>query len=301
MKKYNSGYSSFYFSFCILLTTMLSLIACNEAGKDDEKENKTEFFNPLAAYQISAPEITKIQPAFMPDKTNVIGKPSKSVRDSLLTIVPQTLATRTGMLINKEALDAFQQMHNAAMDDGIELKIISAFRDFSHQKRIWENKWNGIQVLSGNIKATEISDPNQRALEILKYSAMPGTSRHHWGTDIDINSLNNTYFENGKGKTEYDWLRENASNFGFCQPYTPRDQRNNKGYEEEKWHWSYMPVAAVYLQIFADSVTYADLQEFDGWETAQQLNAIENYVMAIDINCISFKNNSDNLIWQFKK
>jgi len=70
-----------------------------------------------------------------------------------------------------------------------------------------------------------------------------GTSRHHWGTDIDLNSFNNKYFESGKGKKIYDWLTSNASSFGFCQPYTPKGDHRPHGYNEEKWHWSYQPVS----------------------------------------------------------
>ncbi len=50
---------------------------------------------------------------------------------------------------------------------------------------------------------------------------MPQASRHHWGTDVDINSVEPEYFESGQGLKEYTWLQENAWKFGFCQPYTP--------------------------------------------------------------------------------
>ena len=44
--------------------------------------------------------------------------------------------------------------------------------------------------------------------EIMKYSSMPSTSRHHWGTDIDLNSLENSYFEKGEGKKySIGWLQ----------------------------------------------------------------------------------------------
>jgi D-alanyl-D-alanine carboxypeptidase len=57
--------------------------------------------------------------------------------------------------------------------------------------------------------------------DIMNYSAMPQASRHHWGTDVDINSVEPEYFESGQGLKEYTWLQENAWKFGFCQPYTP--------------------------------------------------------------------------------
>ncbi|TVQ88038.1 MAG: D-alanyl-D-alanine carboxypeptidase family protein [Bacteroidetes bacterium] len=220
-----------------------------------------------------------------PDKNILLGKLSSSQRDSLLSPIEIKYASRDGMYMHHEAYDAFVEMHEAAKGDGIELVIISAFRDFVHQRRIWNNKWNGQQVLSGNIYATDIANPADRALEILRFSAMPGTSRHHWGTDVDLNSLNNKYFEYGRGKREYEWLKENAERFGFCQPYTARGENRQQGYEEEKWHWSFKPVAAVYLRTFADSVAYDDISGFEGWETARQLNVIDNYVLSVNKDC----------------
>lgn len=224
----------------------------------------------------------------LPDKSILLGQLSAEQSDSLLVPVDQRYANRTGMYMHKEAYESFLKMHQAAATEGIQLTIVSAFRSFAHQKRIWENKWNGRQVLSGNIWATDINDPLERAREILRFSAMPGTSRHHWGTDIDINSLQNSYFESGRGKREYDWLVANAHKYGFCQPYTARGNRNHKGYEEEKWHWSYLPVAHLYLQTFIEQISDKDIAGFDGWQTAQELEVIRHYVKPIDPNCLDY-------------
>jgi zinc D-Ala-D-Ala carboxypeptidase len=223
-----------------------------------------------------------------PSKNILLGRLSRAETESLMIAVPRIHANREGMLMHREAFTAFLQMKEQAKKEGIDLIIVSAFRNFDHQKRIWENKWNGQQPLSGNINANSISDPLQRASEILKYSAMPGTSRHHWGTDIDINSLNNSYFAAGKGKKEYDWLLAHAHLFGFYQPYSARSKRNNQGYEEEKWHWSYLPVASIYLEAFKESVSYADLAGFDGFDVSEKLGIINNYVLAIDPGCLNF-------------
>jgi len=109
-------------------------------------------------------------------------------------VIDKKYADIEGRLMRKEAYDAFIQMWNAAQEDGIHLTIISATRNFDYQKGIWERKWTGKTPLNGQTDATTIEDDNSRALAILEYSSMPGTSRHHWGTDIDINALNNNYF-----------------------------------------------------------------------------------------------------------
>ncbi|HAJ99370.1 MAG TPA: hypothetical protein DCM62_05030, partial [Bacteroidales bacterium] len=113
-----------------------------------------------------------------------------------------------------------------------------------------------------------------------------GTSRHHWGTDIDINSVEPAYFATDKGKREYRWLCENAAKFGFCQPYTPHGQNRWGGYEEEPWHWSYVPIAANYLIAFQKMVSYQHIRDFDGWETAEELKIIRNFVVNINSNCL---------------
>ncbi|TVR39817.1 MAG: D-alanyl-D-alanine carboxypeptidase family protein [Bacteroidia bacterium] len=205
--------------------------------------------------------------------------------DLLFSAVDPAYASRAGMFMRSEAYEAFLAMRDAAARDGVTLTILSATRPFDHQKRIWENKWHGRQVLHGNIMATDIPDPVERAREILRFSAMPGTSRHHWGTDIDLNSLQNSYFESGEGKAVYLWLQEHAGRFGFCQPYTAHGDRRDGGYEEEKWHWSYRPVSKQFLAAFEEKISYEDIRGFDGAETAEGLRVIERYVLDISGDC----------------
>lgn len=121
------------------------------------------------------------------------------------------------------------------------IKPISAFRSYSDQKGIWDNKFTRKRKMK---KSIEGKTPEEKVKLILEYSSAPGTSRHHWGTDIDINALDNAYFEEkGEGEALYKWLQANAEKYGFCQPYTPYPERNNQGYFQENWHWSYAPIS----------------------------------------------------------
>lgn len=208
----------------------------------------------------------------------------------LFVPVESRYASRSGMFMHRHAYEAFKQMHAAAAADGINLVIVSAMRTFNHQRRIWNDKWNGRQMLEGNINATSIANPLERAREILRFSAMPGTSRHHWGTDIDLNSVENSYFESGQGEMVYHWLQQNAARFGFCQPYTARGNNRMGGYEEEKWHWSYKPVSDINLKAFIHYVGYEQIDGFNGWKTAREIGVIENYVMQINFECKSLTN-----------
>ena len=194
-------------------------------------------------------------------------------------------ASRGGMKLRKDTYEAFQQMYDAALKDGVRLKIISATRPFEHQKRIWEAKWTGKRKVNGKLLSGKPKVPKQRALLILMYSSMPGTSRHHWGTDIDLNDLNNPYFERGQGKKIYDWLVANASAYGFCQVYSPLGDKRDNGYQEEKWHWSYVPVARRLTNLYKEKLTNADISGFEGAETAQSIDMINNYVLGINPDC----------------
>jgi len=195
------------------------------------------------------------------------------------------LSTKVGLYLRAEALAAFEKMSKAAAKEGISLKIISAYRSFDQQKVIWENKWSGKQKLSGGINAASISDLVQRATEILKYSSMPGTSRHHWGTDIDINSLSPAYFKSGRGLKEYQWLKTHGAEYGFCQPYTKKGEERPTGYEEEQWHWSYNPLSSRMLKAYNQKIKDEMLQGFLGSETARDVQVIRYYVNGIQNDC----------------
>ncbi|WP_298146440.1 M15 family metallopeptidase [Flavobacterium sp.] len=201
------------------------------------------------------------------------------------SIIPEQYSTKKDLFLRREVLDAFQQMHAKAAQDGISLKIISATRNFSYQKKIWEKKWRGQTLVSGKNLAITVKNPVHRAKIIMKYSAMPGTSRHHWGTDIDINSVSPSYFETQKGKKEYQWLVKHAATYGFCQVYNEKGASRSSGYEVEKWHWSYLPTARKLLQEYKTKITEKNISGFLGAETAKQLHVVENYVLAINSNC----------------
>lgn len=172
---------------------------------------------------------------------------------------------------HKDVVPVLIDMINSAERDGVNLKIISGVRTFYHQKSIWERKWS-------KFESEGLSDELEIMKKILLFSSMPGTSRHHWGTDFDFNSLEDSYFQSGKGKREYEWLVKNGANFGFCQVYK---KENKKGYSEEKWHWSYMKVSEEMLKQYIEKVGYINLAGFKGDKNSSRVRAIEDYVSTI--------------------
>lgn len=205
--------------------------------------------------------------------------------DTAFALIPLKYCSKEGMYLRKETLAAFVKMYDAAKSEGVNLKIISATRNFSEQKAIWEAKWNGSRLVNGKNLAQTISDRVERAKTILRYSSMPGTSRHHWGTDMDLNSLENAYFTTAEGKKVYEWLKINAATFGFCQPYSVKNENRPNGYEEEKWHWSYTPLSSAILEEYAHKIKLEHITGFTGSETAAKLHIIEHYVKGINFEC----------------
>lgn len=201
-------------------------------------------------------------------KKVLLGQVQYASQDEFIA-VDKPYASRR-MFLQKETFKAFLKMYRAACEDGIELRIISGARNFEHQKAIWEKKWSNLEGL----------DPVSRAEKILEFSSMPATSRHHWGTDIDLNSLENRYFEEGNGKEQYHWLVKHANKYGFYQVYTSK-QSGRTGYAEEKWHWSYLPIAGVYLDQYNKLITYGDIKNFKGAEWAKEKKMIADYVNGV--------------------
>ena len=206
-------------------------------------------------------------------------------QDARFVQIPALYAHRT-MYMRKEALAAFEEMHQAAKEAGIDLKILSATRPFDAQKSIWEAKWMGKRKVDGQFLDPTVQDPKARAIQILRWSSMPSTSRHHWGTDIDINNLEPEYFESGQGLKEYNWLVSNAPAFGFCQVYSVMDESRPFGYQEEKWHWSYLPISKELTEAYAQKISDQDIAGFLGAESASMIEVVKKYVLGINPACL---------------
>lgn len=214
------------------------------------------------------------------DKDYLLGKFDPATHVQFVKLQDEhTRGSARGAYLRKETYEAFIKMSKAAREEGIELVIISATRNFEAQKRIWENKWNGKVPVEGK-DLTTVKDPNERARLILLYSSMPATSRHHWGTDMDLNSLENSFFESGDGLKTYQWLTTHAAEYGFCQPYTSKIN-GRTGYEEEKWHWSYLPLSGEFLKLYKTKIKYTDIKGFTGSEVAKPLQVISRYVEGV--------------------
>jgi hypothetical protein len=155
-----------------------------------------------------------------------------------------------GYKLRKEAHEAFLEMKTEALKSDISIKVVSSYRSFEHQKRIWERKYR---------QYTSQGMTNTKAIhKIIEYSTIPGTSRHHWGTELDLIDANTpqprhllapkNFVPNGSFYTLKQWMEEHANAFGFYLAYTNNPDR--KGFKYEPWHYSYKPLSASYLNTY---------------------------------------------------
>lgn len=260
----------------LLMLLVVTLIACK--GKDNTPEVRLAVSDDV---EVEPPRFTRDSLKEM----YLLGKFDPDKQANFVKI-PLKYADREGMYIHKETLSAFDKMYAAALDQGINLQIRSATRNFDYQKGIWERKWTGETKLSTGQDAS-VSFPKaiDRASSILQYSSMPGTSRHHWGTDIDLNSFDNKWFESGEGLKLFQWLEANAHLYGFCRPYTAKNAERPQGYNEEKWHWSYMPLSEELTDYAEAWLTEKMIKGFMGSEVAEELKVVRNYVLGINRGC----------------
>ncbi len=157
-------------------------------------------------------------------------------------------------LLHVDALGAFLAMRRAAAADGVDLAAQSSFRDFNRQLAIWNGKFNGSRPLydaAGRPIETAGLTPAERIDAILLWSALPGASRHHWGTDVDLIDRNAVppeyqvqltpaeYRDGGPFAALAAWLEIHAPRFGFFRPY----RGSRSGVQPEPWHFSFAPVA----------------------------------------------------------
>ena len=201
-------------------------------------------------------------------------------------------------LLHAQAVRPFLNLRRAALADGIDLTPMSSFRDFGRQLGIWNGKWSGTKPMydaaGAKLDAAALS-PKERVEAILLWSALPGASRHHWGTDVDLvdgnanaqgypDKLTREAFAPGAPFARLDqWLEINAPRFGFFRPYLGV----RSGVQAEPWHLSFAPIAEKARQALSAGILQAAITAapLEGKEVVlarlEELHA--RYVAAIDL------------------
>jgi D-alanyl-D-alanine carboxypeptidase len=128
------------------------------------------------------------------------------------------------MELRSEAARDLLAMQRAAAIDGVDLRVISAFRSVALQ--------NGLFF---DVKAERNQSPRSRA----KVSAPPGFSEHSTGYAVDLGDArqpDTDLSESFEQTAAYRWLAANANRHHFSLSF-PRD--NPQGVSYEPWHWRY--------------------------------------------------------------
>ena len=173
------------------------------------------------------------------------------------------------------AVASFLAMRDAARGAGVDLQAASGFRDHDRQLLLWNRKWRGERPLYGRdgrlLEAARLSEA-ERVDAILTWSALPGGSRHHWGSDVDVfdaaaapqgyqvQLLPEEYAGGGVFTRLSAWLDDHMGRFGFFRPYG--SDRGGAGVEP--WHLSYAPVAreaieGLSLSVLRTTIAGADM------------------------------------------
>ncbi len=180
------------------------------------------------------------------------------------------LGTKTPGGLKPEVRKALNAMQRAAEKDGIKLGATSGYVSLDSQIKSWNRLFQ--QYYRGYYSDTQDkAAAEKKAADVLSYSLdVPGMSRLHWGTEIFVNSIvfdGSGFFcisrspedeaDTGDcGLRTYEWLRNNAWKFGFCQPY----DKSRPGKVSRPLQWSYKPVALLLSIHYKVAVNSNDLK-----------------------------------------
>ena len=131
--------------------------------------------------------------------------------------------------LNKEAYEAFKQLANDAKKEGHTIVILSSYRTYEYQEKLWNRDKDD------------------------DYVARPGSSEHITGLAIDVSDFNdkNDSFEDTES---YTWMINNCYKYGFILRY-PENKENITGYSYEAWHYRYVGTSLA-TKIYNEGITF---------------------------------------------
>lgn len=148
--------------------------------------------------------------------------------ENLTTVDSKYLCGELNQL-NKEILPYAIALMEAASAEGVDICIRSPYRSYEIQQRLYNN-----EVAEWKSKGLSQTDAENKAATIV---ARPGTSEHHTGLAIDFNQSSDLFAES----EAFQWLLENAENYGFILRY-PEDKQEITKIIYEPWHWRFVGI-----------------------------------------------------------
>lgn len=176
--------------------------------------------------------------------------------------------------LHANIVNDFVALQSAAASAGFDLCIASSFRDFNRQSAIWNAKFSNKRVVLNKaqqaVELNSLSDI-EKCTAIMLYSALPGASRHHLGTDLDIfdkSAVSDDYelqltpdeYQHGGPFAELSqWLDTHLAEFGFYRPY----QHDLGGVAPELWHISHIAQSEQLMRHLSVEVLHYCIKESD--------------------------------------
>ena len=188
-------------------------------------------------------------------------------------------AAAVGTAMHHDVVAPYLALREEARHAGFDLQVLSGFRGFERQLSIWNRKVAGeLPLLDSEARPLDVAALSdvEIVFAILRWSALPGASRHHWGTDLDVYDAAACPpgYEVELVPTEVDdggmfgplhrWLDQRIAEGGAQGFFRPYD-RDRGGVAPERWHLSHAPTAAVFQArltpaLLRDAVAVADLR-----------------------------------------
>ena len=131
--------------------------------------------------------------------------------------------------LNKEAYEAFKQLANDAKKEGHTIVILSSYRTYEYQEKLWNRDKDDT------------------------YVARPGASEHVTGLAIDVSDFNDKN-DSFKDTESYTWMINNCYKYGFILRY-PENKENITGYSYEAWHYRYLGIDLA-TKVYNEGITY---------------------------------------------
>lgn len=164
--------------------------------------------------------------------------------------------------LRSEACEAFETMCEAAIEDGIKLTAVSAFRDYQYQEKVY------FRYYTKKLPFSEYSATRDRV------SARAGHSEHQTGYAVDVGCDEDSLLEETFENTEAGiWIAQNCTKYGFILRY-PKDKEHITGYKYEPWHFRYLGIDLA-RRVYESGLTY---DEF----CARNLSTISDDYISLD-------------------
>ncbi len=137
--------------------------------------------------------------------------------------------------VDKRAAKYAKDMFAAALEDGIDLWVVSSYRTIDYQQQNFDRS---VQQRMDNGMTYD-----DAYADTLREVAMPGESEHNAGLAMDImsveyTSMDDAGFENTKA---FEWLDKHAAEYGFILRY-PKDKEAVTEIIYEPWHYRFVGI-----------------------------------------------------------